>query len=323
MLGILLGDTHLRMKTPIRRKEIDFLDVCLGKLRQVCEIAKEYKAPIFQAGDFFDSPDPSKELMAAVIELLRKYGCMIYAIHGQHDMAYHSERSMKRSALRVLEAAGVVKILSSEPTIVNGMSVYGANWGQKPPKPCDDNFNFLVAHDMIGDKPLYPGHILDGPSDYAQHYPGYNLILLGDYHYSFSIKVGNTWVINCGAMLRLNSSTRDLELAPKVVMFHVVDITSMQDVIKKLTIGSEDIFLKVADVEDCFDLSGDKKESNTKDFIEFVNLLKKTGKAAVNILDNLHTYFNMYNVSEDIRQVIGEAFDEVREQEQEKGESNA
>ena len=256
---LIVGDLHLRSKTPRRRTEKDFEAVCLGKLKQIVKIANEHDVlAAVQVGDFFHSPTPTHGLVAATIKVLQASTVPWYAIHGQHDLVNHAAAAQGRSAIRVLEAAlkpefGVLVRDTDDVTDKLLYNLFGkdgwptfqaAPFGFDPPAVLDvDRFHVLVSHVMVGDKPLWPGHDLTGPEAYVKKNPGFNLYAIGDFHYPFSVQVGDAWVVNAGCVLRMTADERDRTRRPKVVLFDSET-------------GPEDIYLDVVDEAEAFDLEG-------------------------------------------------------------------
>lgn len=306
---LLVGDAHLRTETPERRREPDFAAVCLGKWRQVELIAREHGCDaILQAGDLFDSPEPSKKLVADFIRIRRNSGTPLVCIHGQHDMAYHTQSSRERSSLAVLEAAGVLELADSSPITVPGEGgpvVCGAAFGQTaPPVIPQDKAQLglsdiiLIAHSMVGDKPLWPGQELTAPADYAAKHPGYDLYLLGDYHYPWQQKVGNAWVVNAGCLVRKAASERELAHRPKVVLYNSDGNT--------LT----DIYLDIAQAEEAFDLAkpGKAPDRPQLDFAAMAEALRKGGRAGLDFRQNLQDHFDKHDTPTDVREAAWAAF---------------
>jgi len=294
---LVVGDLHLRTRPPKRRREADFAEVCLGKLRQIVTIVRRRADTVVQVGDFFDSPDPSKGLIADVIGVMMGEPKPWYVIHGQHDLRYHSQEAASRSALRILEAAGIVRILGAGGGRRGALArLIGASFGQVPPGCPTDGFNILVAHAMVGDRPLWPGHDLTGPEQYARKHPGYNLYCLGDYHYPFSKRVGDAWVINPGAVLRLTADERDRSRRPKVVLFD--------------TDGGEpeDIYLDVTPEAEAFDLEGHAKDADAREarasFADMAEALKHTGQLGVNFKQNLVVAMDELSTPPDVRERV-------------------
>ncbi len=299
---LLLGDTHLRVRTPKSRTESDFmLDVCINKLHQAIDIYKENDCELaIQVGDFFDIPDPSKALMASVISLFRKYNFKPLVIHGQHDMLYHSELSIMKSSLRVLDAAEAITVsdpILNDSWVNKEIRVYGCPFSHTPEKLSDsiikDNLiNVLVAHTMVGDKPLFPGHDLTGPEQYVKKYPGYDLYVLGDYHYPFTVKVGKSLVVNPGAMIRLSSAVRDKAHKPKVVIYDTY------------TMVVEDIFLDVGSIDESFKKEVEKSES-LLDIDILVAQLSKGNREAAPFRERLEKYLEDKKVDKKVKDIIG------------------
>ncbi len=301
---LIVGDLHLRTRPPARRREVDFAAVCLGKLVQIVRIGRERADAIIQVGDFFDSPDPSLGLIAKTILVLQGAAKDVmertdwYAIHGQHDLRYHSQEAAGRSALRVLEAAKCLWMIDDEEGQVDdsemSAALFGVSFGQEPPTCPNVGFNVLVAHAMVGDKPLWSGHDLTGPEQYVRKYPGYALYCLGDYHYPFSARVGDAWVINPGAVLRLTADERDCGRRPKVVLF---DTDTRQP---------EDIYLDVAPEAEAFDLEGMEKDFRAEgaSFAGMADALKRTGKLGVNFKENLAAAMDAAQVEPGVRDRI-------------------
>ncbi len=304
MKFLILGDCHFRVRTPQCRTDENFMETCLDKLQQAMDVAHANECDaVLQVGDFFDSPNPSGELVAEVITSIRaKWRKPFYATHGQHDLTYHTEASMKRSTLRIMEAAGTTNSVGGYTRFGCKTSrIHGAAFGQIPPVPDNDRyFNILIAHTMVGDKPLWPGHDLTGPEEYVRKYPGYDLYCLGDYHYPFSVKVGDAWVINPGVLLRLTASERDMQHRPKVVIFDTD------------TNEPEDIYLDVKPASEAFDLSK-KKEKRVEgpDFSAMVAQLKAAGRIGLSFRENLVRYLETKKVEKNVQEAVWNALEGV------------
>ncbi len=294
---LLWGDGHLRVRTPQGRTDENFMETCLSKLDQVTELYNAHGCDaMIQTGDFFDSPNPSGELVAAVIWRLRWSNVCPLVIHGQHDLSYHTEASMKRSTLAIMEAAGVVKQMRESNRVgtkSNPVQFTGVSFGQEIPEAHQDGkFEVLVAHVMVGDKPLWPGHDLTGPKQFVGKHPGYDLYVLGDYHYPFLVSVGKALVINPGAMLRLTRSERDMRHRPKVVLF---------DTETRVPFG---IYLDVKPAEEVFVEKDEPMKQDEHRFDELVSKLKETGEIGVSFADNLAAHFEADDTPKEIREKI-------------------
>ena len=220
----------------------------MEKLLHIIEISKERKIDtIIQVGDFFHSPTPALGLIAKTINVLKTTTAKWYVIHGQHDLLNHASAAQYKSALSVLESAVSRFIVLRGGSLcgeARGLTIGSAPFGVEPPDmPELSGTTILVAHVMVGDKPLWPGHDLTGPEAYVKKHPGFDLYAIGDYHFPFSVKVGDAWVINAGCVLRMTADERDRTRRPKVVLFDTET-------------GPEDIYLDVTPEAEAFDMDG-------------------------------------------------------------------
>jgi DNA repair exonuclease SbcCD nuclease subunit len=294
-----MGDAHLRTRPPEARKDPDFAAVCLEKLAQVFELADSMGMDgVIQPGDFFDSADPSKELLADVIDLLLAYKTKLYAIHGQHDMAYHSSAAVHRSALRVMEAAKAVVLLTHTPTPVADVMLYGNNFGDDPANPAlltGGRHNILVTHAMVGDKPLWPGHDLLDFKGYINKWGGYSSYIFGDYHYKWvhPTPLGG-WAMDAGCLLRLNQTDVARNHQPGVFLWDTDG-------------GPVDHLLSVAPVESVFLPGEATKEHDNQKLMEMVEALRAGGAIGVSFKENLETHYLRNNTPMVVRELISKA----------------
>ncbi len=221
---LLLSDVHLRHKTPIGRKD-DFFASQQDKLRQVFNICNRHACrAIIQAGDFFDTSNPSNYVVTATLRLMMEYGIdaeRLFCVLGQHDMYYYSDASRDRTASAVMEAGKHITIIDKPFTLFNqgsprnkkGVRIYGQHWSDDVPEPDDfDGPRMLVCHSSVGDEPLFPGHELTSPRRLANEVKGkYDLVLCGDYHYPFDVTHAGVRIVNMGCMVRLQRAERDMK----------------------------------------------------------------------------------------------------------------
>ena len=291
---LVIGDLHIRTTRPRCRTEADFQGACLGKLRQALEIANTNKVDaIVQVGDWFDVPEPSREFMAKTIRVLAETDHPpIYAIHGNHDMKYHTQSFKRRSGLRILDATKELTLLDT-PQEVGGVVLHGADWGVTPDVlEQDGKKHVLVAHVMVGDKPLFPGHDITGPEQYERKHPGYALYAVGDYHHPFSTEN----CVNAGAMIRAEIDMIDHK--PKVV---IVDLDTNE---------FTDVYLEVTEGSVAFDES--KKEERKEPDVgiqQFISKLQDAGQVGIDFSDNLTQYFAVNEEPQPVQDEIWEAME--------------
>jgi len=296
---LLLGDLHLRYKGPSSRKD-DFFQTQFNKFTQVVNIYREEGCELFlQAGDFFDNPKPPNFLMARYISLLKEREIVVCSVLGQHDVSMHNLGSAERSAVNVFRSSGVMHTLSSSGMKIGGLDIYGCSWKENVPTPQRNSRAILVIHEMIGDRPLYPGHQPIRPKSFLHTHSGYELILCGDYHYSFFAKEGNRKIVNCGALVRLNTKVTDLEIEPQVAIY---DTETRELTFRKL---------KFAPSEEVFRLNSEKREEKEASIVEFVERLKGQMDVTVSFRDNLLRYFEEKGVESSVKGHILEVLEEV------------
>jgi len=205
MKFILLSDLHLLWDKPVARLD-NTCETVLRKFEYVIEKSEEWKAPILQAGDFFDRPR-SWYLLPEVVKLLRKHNVVVYAVFGSHDTYMYSEETRHATNLGILERMGLVRILGEEPVYYDlkglGMHhLWGANPGGQVPVPFERGYNILVIHAPIAKEALWPGHDYMDAGRFLRDHRGFDIILCGDIHRFFCIEDGGRFIVNTGPMLR-------------------------------------------------------------------------------------------------------------------------
>jgi len=308
-----IGDLHLSLRKPTNRLDKDYLGTILNKLDQCYQIAySENCSAIVQVGDFFDTPIICDRLKTILIEKMKSWVIPVYAIYGQHDISGHNASTFQRSPLRLLEASGILSILDNSETICYSqildksgdvVSMYGASFGQDIPVPqVSHEFNVLVIHAMIGNKPLFPGHELKHPKAFLKQHPEYDLVLVGDYHYAFEQEYQGRWMLNAGALIRKTISQRDQELIPSVKIF---------DTVKKEV---KTIPLKVDDVDSILNINTKKKETDSnEDLQEFIKSLREEGSGQkVNWQTLLLDVYRERKINKNVRQIIDNTTCKIR-----------
>jgi len=227
MNSLILGDLHITNKKPGRRKDKDYLEMCLGKLEQAFTLGKEHDCEVaFQPGDWFDSPQVGNHVIIRTIKLLKKFDIKIFCTYGQHDILGHSTFTLKNSPLSVLQAAGVVRIVpSTGMKVMKGVWVYGSGFGSEVPMPRrEDHLNILLTHRMIGSDKLFDAQKdFEYPVPFLKKHPEYDWVIVGDYHYPFQdVRMRNggrcNEIINVGCMVR--KTLADVEHQPMVGILH-------------------------------------------------------------------------------------------------------
>jgi len=263
-IGI-LGDTHFTNKTPERRKD-NYWETEKRKFNQSLSIFKDLNCDlVIQTGDLFDSPTVPNSVMSEIIRILIRFDTKLYIAWGNHENRSCNRGTLDNSPLSVLQSSGVAQILGNSPVKVDQNSIYGAGFGDPIPtiSSKDGEFNTLVAHKMIGDRPLYPGDEVINPNSFLRSNPKFNLVIAGHYHYRFISDFEGRVIINPGAMVRKSISKSDLEHRPAVVTFDTCNLRH------------EVIELEFTPSEEVFDLTR-KSLTSVSDFSELIQKIKST-----------------------------------------------
>ena len=289
----LLGDIHARSRAPAGRKD-DWFNVQMGKFNEALDYFKDNGCMfVLQPGDFFDSPKPVNQVLSAYIMALREHGMVMLSVLGQHDTYFHDVVNRHRTAMHVLQSAGVAMILGgSKPFAYENVQIYGASWGEKPPTmrgKAEGVTRILVAHAHVGSHPLWPGHKLTMPHSYAQDHPGFQLILLGDYHYRFV----ESNVVNIGCLMRMRNTPLDRVHKPGVGIYDTV--TQQLGPVHTLSIQpADDVFAEATETE-----------AEVAPLLEeFLARLKRTGKLGTTFMDNLAAIMDARKVDKPTRDAV-------------------
>jgi len=305
---LIVGDLHLRLKTPQGRRD-DFAQTQFSKLEQILQIAEGYGVgAILQTGDFFDSPNPANYLMSRTISQLRatriREAIPKFSILGQHDM-YLGSTDHNRTALYVLACARGVTLLDEQKRYLDDdVAVYGASFGSPIPsiirRRGDATFNVLVAHMSIG-FPLFEGHVIEEPDGLLERLTGFDLILVGDYHYRFASHDRETdrYIINAGAVVRLSRSKADRAHQPSVTLFD----TEEREM--------EVIPLDYEPAEDIFDMVNLSQQDEQKEVLQKFVASLKGAKVGVSFEHNLQKAFKANKTPTAIKALVGDAMEEV------------
>ena len=299
---MLISDIHARYLSPENRTD-DFFEALLYKLGQVRKIADKHKCEaILQAGDLFDSPEPSRYVQSKILREVRKLKVPIYTVIGQHDMIFRNWKNLDRTATYLLESAGVLTIvgLDGEPVdLGGGVLVHGLSFEQDfaLPKPVEGKFNILIAHASVGTRPLYPGHVLPSPREFIHKHPGFDMVIVGDIHYAFEDKFKDTQIFNTGCMMRKTVKKEDLEHKPCVFVYDTA------------TREYEKVLLKIKPWQEIFHIPEEKSQPADNKLQEFIDAIRSEKKLAVSYYDNQMAYYKKNSVTNRIQELIASAME--------------
>lgn len=234
VVAILYADIHLQHKAPVwRSAEPDWYKAMARPLNEIRKVQHKYnECPILCAGDIFDQWNSCPELINfALTELPDKMFC----IPGQHDLPNHRYEDIGRSAYYTLFTANKTVDLSRgcRRWLTRGVSLSCFPFGSPIKKLPDmlpneedrETIEVAIIHEYVwSGQHKYPtapksarvetrsSKMIDGKLY------GYDVIVHGDNHSGFLVKVGNTTVFNCGTLMRRHSDEK--EYSPQIGLLH-------------------------------------------------------------------------------------------------------
>lgn len=244
---IACADVHLRDDVPIARTDKEYYyQRQLEAFEHILRIAKNEKVPILCAGDLFDKPRVSNELLIDVIDLLMKYtkepGVVFIMVPGQHDLLYHNIDNIKRSSIGVLERLGLITLItnpSHEQTITSpanngrpfGIAIKGFPFGSKMETPDwtpqsqkieGPLRTIAIMHHLVSDDTILIDEAgASSTRSILKKFSNTHIIISGDNHQHFITRGsdGVQVLINPGSTMRMTA--KQDEYAPVVVRYRV------------------------------------------------------------------------------------------------------
>lgn len=267
VLAIVCSDIHLQ-QTPPRCREIEpnWFEAMKRPLLQLDRVAKKYNAPILCAGDVFTYWRSQPELINWAIDNLP----YLYAIPGQHDLPQHNYEEKHRGAYHTLVKANKIFDISPQtPLSINDLTVFAYPWGFPVSRTGKKYKGIKVA--LIHEYNWIKGHT------YPKAHPSrklsekrkvlfdYDIVVFGDNHNGFHLKINNTEFFNCGTLMRRR--TDEVSYKPQVGLIlsnGSVKSLYLDTSLDKIdlscpdTIDTEEVVLDVEDfLEELNDLSQD------------------------------------------------------------------
>ena len=219
MRFIFCADLHFSDKQPTSHIASDWFGFQRAQLERLNALQKTYGCPVLCAGDIFHRPTVSIELLNMVIDHLPR---PFYCIPGQHDLPYHSEEQLEKSAYYnlvkhegIYDVSNGPEILYNPDTGLEDTRLIGMPFGRDYPDRNsigmvgdgdDIEHDVLLAHRYcyIPDASPIPLDKVSEEDHAKAHYKrvkGYQLALYGDNHAGFQTKN----IINCGTFMQRNA----------------------------------------------------------------------------------------------------------------------
>lgn len=214
--AILTADLHLREDIPVCRLD-DFFAAQHRKVTFIRDLQKEHGGiPVLDAGDLFDHWKPSPFLLQWAIRNLPD----MVTVDGNHDQSSHNRSLYEKTGLAVLEAAGVVNVLTEKWGGFKDLILYPLPWGTDPyGVPGRDKRQVALIHAMTytGRSP-YPGCEDPGASTLLKKMSGFDLVVSGHNHKPFVVEKEGRLLVNPGSMMRTTAD--QMEHKPRVYLWY-------------------------------------------------------------------------------------------------------
>jgi predicted phosphodiesterase len=211
MLFGIIGDLHLRKTNPERRTD-NFFESQLAKLEYCLKYCSDLGIKyLFQPGDFTDAYDVSRGVDFYTATLLKKYrDVRVFTTLGQHDMNFRSMKYLDRTVMGCLNASEVLTLCLGKVDVDENLSVYGHSYEKELSKEESANIaremtgklKVFLGHVSVGTADLYPGQNIASPKTVCRDFPGFDLYVLGDYHFRFQDMYKNVHIVNAGVLSR-------------------------------------------------------------------------------------------------------------------------
>lgn len=211
-IAIVIGDLHLQNKPPrcYNVSNDEWMHLMERHLSTVCAEAISLEVPLLIAGDIFDTPNVSWEVVQLAME---KFSCVesgVYSIPGQHDLPSHDIDSVSNSAYGVLRWAGVHFLRQSTAELVGPspekFMLHACPWdGKFSAERKSEYLNVGIAHKYIWkDDAKYTGAPdNDEVSKWSEsNCKGFDIVFVGDNHEPFvHEEEGKPTIVNMGSMM--------------------------------------------------------------------------------------------------------------------------
>ena len=194
MKFIACADLHLRQDKPRCRQDENWIEFQEYELNLIAKYANENNCPIFIAGDLFNKPIVSEEIINIFIDFCKKVNNGVYAIAGNHDLLYHSMKYLNKSSIGILFNMASIsdKFRTFEDTDVSYAN-FGENIHEKSKE-------VLIIHQLTFPdiNKIPPNTEALSAEELLTMYLDYRYIITGDCHISFVYSKDDRFVINPG-----------------------------------------------------------------------------------------------------------------------------
>jgi len=315
-------DLHARNDTPEKRTD-DFRVSILTKLHEIGEIFKREEVDlILFGGDLGHTPDPTYSLTNAVLTELKSWNKQIVGVVGSHDYFGYQKRTIDRTMVGNMIAAGVITLVDAEKaylyrhgdstlqspaptiTITGTQHQYDStdHIERLDHKRVYDNalLQIQLVHCDLYYKPVPWPHILIQDVKTQS-----DLVLSGHIHSGWltPITIGNTTFYNPGSIARLEKSKR--KRIPRVCIIEIAGKKdySIRDFI--LTTALKHPFRD--DVEEF-----ESEENTSQDISKLLDFIETTDIEITDVKQLLKEFAKKEDYSEQVLEVVFELLEKAK-----------
>lgn len=233
-------DTHIRGTNPKSRKD-NFVDTLKEKLEELVRVSRECKVDyVLFGGDLFDRPDVSPSIVKDFIGYLMGFPQPIYAISGNHDVYGQNPSSINRTVLGLLDAVGIIKLLSLNEKVYlekDGIRLqltgcpyyYDIDVNRQGYIVDKENCDYAInlVHGFLLDRLFIEGIPYTLIDDICQKTSA-DITICGHYHTGFGIKkIENKYFINPGSLSRVSNVSSEINRIPSYL---IIDLGEKIDI---------------------------------------------------------------------------------------------
>lgn len=229
-----LTDTHIRGTSPRSRTD-DYQQTIKRKLTEVKEIIQHKQVDlVLHGGDLFDRPNLSPAVVRDFVQLFQQFEVPIYAVAGNHDMYGHNPTTLDRTMLGLLDTLGIIHLIQEGERVrfekagrviqISGQPFHfeldqrdvSQDYGVT--NEINADYCIHMVHGMLVDRVL-PDGVAYTLLDQVEQSSAPDILFTGHYHAGFPMrKQGGKYMINPGAMARVNNHPSEIERTPQVVL---------------------------------------------------------------------------------------------------------
>ena len=288
-----LTDIHARADTPQGRID-DFRTSLYTKLEECSQIWRDEKVEVIAfGGDMFDTPDPTTSVVYDIMHILKSWQLPIIGIIGSHDHFGYQVKTLKRTAIGLLEKAGLIELIDEregfrpwisypsnvDNTVVRFVGNPHTYWLDKDPHNFEKeriapehDLQIQLVHGDLLDKAVIWEHVL-----VSQVHTASDLVLIGHYHPGWKdpIIIESTTFINPGSIGRLDNTGK--HRIPRVCIINVKRDKQFTTKFRELKTAIPHPFKEKIEIE----------EEQPKDIEKLISLIEGTELSAIDIKSQL------------------------------------